>query len=104
LGVPGILILVEPDLGTTLVYLVSVGMILFVSKIKWYQLFTLFGIAIVGLFLSWNLVFRDYQKQRILSFVSPDSGNNYNARQALIAVGSGQFFRQRLGFWLSITS
>jgi len=50
--------------------------------------------------LAWSLVLKPYQKQRITSFIKPSEdtrGASYNANQAMISVGSGQFFGRGLG-------
>ncbi|MBU0576756.1 rod shape-determining protein RodA [Patescibacteria group bacterium] len=100
IGLPAILILIEPDLGTTLVYLISTSIIIFLSDLSWKKIITLTGLVIVGAFFSWLFILMPYQKQRITSFISPDQdlqGSSYNARQALIAVGSGQLLGKGLG-------
>ncbi len=97
--VPAILILIEPDLGTTIAYLVSTGVILFVSDLSWKKIFYL-GLAgfIVAVF-AWFFVLQPYQKERIASFTdrSDVQDASYNARQSLIAVGSGQLTGRGLG-------
>ncbi|NCN87468.1 MAG: rod shape-determining protein RodA [Candidatus Pacebacteria bacterium] len=99
--IPAVLILVEPDLGTTIHFLLSVGIILFLSEIKSKYLWTLFSIGIVGAILAWTLVLRPYQKTRITSFISSQSNQqsseNYNSYQSQIAVGSGELYGKGLG-------
>ncbi len=98
--VPAILILIEPDLGTTLVYLVSCGVIILLSDISLKKIITLISLALIGIILSWFFVLKPYQKQRITSFINPTQdtqGSSYNARQALIAAGSGQLIGRGLG-------
>ena len=100
IGIPGVLILIEPDLGTTIVYLVSVGAILFMSDISWSKLVTLVSFAVLTSIFAWFFILHDYQKQRITSFIDPHadvSGASYNARQALIAAGSGRLLGRGLG-------
>ncbi len=100
IGIPGLLILIEPNLGTTLVYLVSVGMIVFMSDISWKKIGLFAGSAIlVGIF-AWFFVLRDYQKQRITSFMNKQenlTNASYNAHQSLIAAGSGRLLGRGLG-------
>ncbi len=99
-GIPGILILIEPDLGTTIVYLVSVGTVIFMSDISWKKISTLVSGGVLVSIFAWFFVLQAYQKQRITSFINPEhdvSGASYNARQALIAAGSGQLFGRGLG-------
>ena len=100
IALPAVLILIEPDLGTTLVYLFSVGIIIFLSDISWKKIMTLLSIVFIGIIFSWFFVLKPYQKQRITSFVDSTQdiqGSNYNARQALIAAGSGQLIGRGLG-------
>jgi rod shape determining protein RodA len=100
IAIPAGLILIEPDLGTTLVYLASTGIIIFLSDISWKKIASLVSIAIIGAILSWFFVLKPYQKQRITSFVdsSQDTqGSGYNALQSLIAAGSGQLIGRGLG-------
>lgn len=102
LALPAVLIVVEPDLGTTVVFLFSLGVMLFMSSVKWQQL-ALLGVAgAIMVAVSWVFVLETYQKQRITSFLgvgeeSAVTAASYNARQSLIAVGSGQAFGRGLG-------
>ncbi|MBU0579337.1 FtsW/RodA/SpoVE family cell cycle protein [Patescibacteria group bacterium] len=60
----------------------------------------LIGISVIGIIFSWMLVLKPYQKQRITSFINSKQdlqGSSYNARQALIAAGSGQLLGKGLG-------
>ncbi len=98
--IPALLIVIAPDLGTTIIYLISLGSLIFFSNINIKYIIYLASIGIVTATLAWTLFLQPYQKQRILSFVSPQtdtSGAGYNARQSLIAVGSGQVFGRGLG-------
>lgn len=98
--VPGILIVIEPDLGTTVVYLFSMGMMVFMSNISWRQIASVVSLAVIAIALSWMFVLKPYQKQRITSFLGTTHdprGASYNARQSLIAVGSGQLLGRGLG-------
>jgi rod shape determining protein RodA len=98
--VPFLLILVEPDLGTSMIVLaIPTTMLLFagmrVSSLLIAALFAV-GIALVG----WNFVLMDYQKQRVHTFINPEAdikGKGYHAMQSMIAVGSGQFLGKGFG-------
>ena len=94
------LILIEPDLDTTIVLSLTMVSLLFFLPIAWKFLvgFGISGICLV--FFAWFFVLQPYQKLRITSFFTPAEdiqGSNYNARQALIAVGSGQVIGRGLG-------
>lgn len=93
-GIPALLILFEPDLGTAL--LISfVGMsILIFMKIRWQSILVLIILAAIAIPITWNFVLKDYQKGRIEAFINPASdpkGKGYHAIQSMIAVGSGRF-------------
>jgi len=98
---PAVLILVEPDLGTTIHFGISIGIILFLSEINLKYIWSLIGITVVTAIFAWILVLKPYQKARITSFISSQdnqaASSNYNAFQSQIAVGSGQIFGKGLG-------
>ena len=88
------MVLIQPDLGTTIsIGLIYLGIILIsdFNKIWFLLAFAVLGIASTPLYNS----LQDYQKDRIVIFMNPESdpyGNGYNSIQAKIAVGSGGFF------------
>jgi rod shape determining protein RodA len=99
-GLPAALILIEPDLGTTVIFILSVGSCLFVGPSRWSHLGILTVLAAIVIAAGWVFVVKDYQKERVFSFVAGTqvaSDAHYNAQQALIAVGSGQLWGQGLG-------
>jgi rod shape determining protein RodA len=87
------MVLVQPDLGTTIsIFLIYIGLLFISSFHKKYFLFIL---ILVGIFSNplWNSL-QDYQKERVLVFLNPQMdpyGSGYNTIQAEIAVGSGGF-------------
>ncbi len=109
ISLPAILILLEPDFGTVLVFSAALAIFLFFNKLDFKQILTLFSIGFLALMALWFLVFKDYQKNRLLGFLHlhqtsidlqadvKESSSAYNARQALIAVGSGQFWGRGIG-------
>lgn len=109
IALPAILILLEPDFGTVLVFLTALSVFLFFNRLRIKQILLLCLVSILALTVLWFLVFKDYQKNRILGFLHLHQQNNvvvltksesssaYNARQALIAVGSGQFWGRGIG-------
>ncbi len=98
-GIPFILIAVEPDLGSALVLLPISGAMLFAFGIKWrYVLLGLLAITLGVGFVLYDssreepLVLRNYQRDRIRVFLNPDSdlsNRGHNAYQAKLAVGAG---------------
>ena len=89
---PFILIVKEPDLGTSLLLLfILVSMVLFVG-LKWGAFLTLLGFGLTSVPFIWSLL-KDYQKKRVESFLWPERdplGSGYHAIQSKIAVGSGK--------------
>ncbi len=92
LGIPTILIMKQPDLGTAmLVVLIAVSMILY-TGVRFRAIVTLLLAALPTVFLGWRYYLRDYQKERLLNFLSPERdplGSGYHIIQSKIAVGSG---------------
>ncbi len=99
--IPAVLVFLQPDFGTSIVISISLFSILLISKIRIKQLLMLLGVFLFVLLFAWFFVLKPYQKARITGFISPqgqvDQNSSYNARQALIAVGSGQLFGRGLG-------
>ena len=90
-AVPAFLIFKQPKLGTTLVVLATTGIVFFMAGVRiWkFVLVGLAGAAIVP--VAWSLL-RDYQKNRVLMFLNPESdplGAGYHIIQSKIALGSG---------------
>jgi len=99
-AVPVIIIASQPDLSTAVILFLTWFFMVFVSGMSfiYISVFTLVALASVPIF--WNLVLKDYQKTRILTFFNPEFdplGASYNIVQALIALGSGQLFGRGLG-------
>ncbi len=94
-----ILIFKQPDLGTALTILVIWIFTLIGSQISFIKLsvMTFLGMGILP--IGWGLL-KEYQRHRILTFLSPSSdplGNGYNVIQSTIAAGSGQIIGRGLG-------
>jgi rod shape determining protein RodA len=99
-GPPFLLVMLQPDLGTSLAFIaVLVGM-LFMSGASLRWLGALAGGVLAALPMIWTYVLQDYQKGRILSFLNPTACDSHNAcwqvGQSLIAVGSGGVFGKGL--------
>lgn len=96
-----LLVLVQPDLGTSVI-LASIwfGMVL-VSGISKKHLAAVFFLGLTAAAGLWFFGLAEYQRERILTFVNPASdiqGAGYNAYQAMVAAGSGQFFGKGIGY------
>ena len=94
-AIPFVLILKQPDLGTSLMLgIVFVSMTVFV-KLKFSTYAILGSAGIGGVFFAWNNLLKDYQKQRIQTFLNPEAdqmGHGYQIMQSKIAMGSGGKF------------
>ena len=92
--VPAILILRQPNLGTTAI-LVMVGMsMLFLAGLQWRYIIVSVLAALAAAPVAWHFM-HDYQKRRVITFLDPEKdplGAGYNILQSMIAIGSGGFF------------
>lgn len=92
-GLPAVLILKEPDLGTALLLFLLFLSLMLLIKLKLRSMVLLLLVAIVSFPIAWSYLLRDYQKQRIYTFLDSSSdpvGAGWQSRQSLFAVGSGQ--------------
>lgn len=98
-GPPWLLVMLQPDLGTSLVLLAILGGMLFMSGASLRWLGAIVGIVLAALPVIWTYILRDYQKQRLTAFLNPASdtqGAGYQLFQSQIAVGSGGFLGKGL--------
>ncbi len=95
LGILAVLILLQPDFGTAMVFFCMAFVMLFAAGLAWKYIVALFGMAAVAAPLAWFFVLKDYQKDRILTLFNPESdpmGSGYHVVHSKITVGSGQAF------------
>jgi len=98
-GIPMLMVLKQPDLGTALTYLPIMAMGLFLGGLRWKQAGVVLLLAGLCVPIAWRHM-KDYQKQRLVSFRDPDldpKGSGYQVAQSLIAVGSGGIFGSSAG-------
>ncbi|MBQ4400349.1 MAG: rod shape-determining protein RodA, partial [Alphaproteobacteria bacterium] len=92
--IPVALIAAEPDLGTSLMVLGTVGIMFFAVGVQWWK-FALVGGAIGGVLpIIWGFL-HEYQQNRVLTFLNPERdplGAGYHIIQSKIAFGSGGIF------------
>ena len=89
--IPVVLIASQPDLGTSLLVAASGLFVIFYSGVQWRYIVLAIVSAIAAAPLLW-MSMRDYQKQRVLTFLDPESqplGAGWNIIQSKIAIGSG---------------
>ena len=92
--VPTVLIARQPDLGTALLIAASGFIVIILAGLRLRAVLALAVLAVPGALVLWNFM-QDYQKQRVLTLLNPDSdplGAGYNIIQSKIAIGSGGLF------------
>lgn len=97
---PAFLIFLQPNLGSALTLIAVWIGILIISGIKLQHFLILCFCGILAMVLGWSFLLKDYQKQRIISFINPQidpQGISWNINQAKIAIGSGGIFGQGIG-------
>ncbi|WOJ91985.1 rod shape-determining protein RodA [Congregibacter variabilis] len=90
--IPCGLIIRQPDLGTSLLIGASGLFGIFMAGISWRFIFGTFLVAIFSAWPAWMFMLEDYQKQRILTLLNPESdklGAGWNIIQSKTAIGSG---------------
>lgn len=93
-GVPALLVMIQPDLGTALLIFFITFSLCFYRNLKWKILIILAILGVMVSYVGYNYALKDYQKKRIVTFIDPTAdakGSGYNAIQSKIAIGSGQF-------------
>lgn len=97
---PVSLILLQPDLGSTLMlFVLWLGLFLLIDRHIPHFVVVLFLFLLAGV-LAWFFFLAPYQKDRLLTFIMPGQdplGVGYQVTQSIIAVGSGKFFGRGLG-------
>ncbi len=91
---PAALVLKQPDLGTAMMLVLGAGAMFFIAGVRWWK----FAIVLAGaggiVPVAWRFL-RDYQKNRIYTFLNPENdplGAGYHSLQSKIAIGSGGLF------------
>ena len=92
IGLPAVVIGLQPDLGTALLVAASGVSVIFMAGISWWQIMAGMLTALAALWPAWLFILRDYQKQRILTLFDPEAdklGAGWNIIQSKTAIGSG---------------
>ena len=98
-GVPLVLILKQPDLGTALVLMPMLIVGAFLAGLQWKHAVAIALIGLLMLPVGWHFL-KPYQKERVTSFLHPEEdakGSGYQVLQSKIAVGSGGFWGKGFG-------
>ncbi|MEO3861109.1 rod shape-determining protein RodA [Acrocarpospora sp. B8E8] len=99
-GLTMALVMLQPDLGTTMVLSVITGGVLIFAGVRKRWIGVVAGAAVLGAGLVWSFgLLQPYQVARFTAFLNPASdprGVGYNSTQALIAIGSGEVFGKGL--------
>jgi rod shape determining protein RodA len=91
-GLPVLLVMKQPDLGTSLTYvpILAVGVLL--AGTRWQYVAAVVVLLALVLPVGWRFALKDYQRERLLTFANPGRdprGSGYQVIQSQIAVGSG---------------
>lgn len=93
--------MLQPDFGSAMIiFFIWLGMVL-VAGISYKHLLIIFTCGALAFGGAWFFVFKDYQKERVKTFINPLAdirGAGYNAYQSMIAVGSGQVLGKGVGY------
>lgn len=90
--VPTALIIKQPDLGTSILIAVSGLLVLFYAGLGWNYALSALLLGVASVYPIWEFGLREYQKQRILTLLNPESdklGAGWNIIQSKTAIGSG---------------
>lgn len=96
--IPVILILLQPDAGTAMVFIFFIAAMLFVSGVRWKYIGIALGMGLFSLPVLWFQL-DQFQKDRFFNFLDPErdaSNTGYQAIQGRIAIGSGKIFGRGL--------
>ena len=91
-AVPVSLVVLEPDLGSAAMFFPVFAGMLLVAGVRWRTVAAASAVALLLAGAVWTFGMQDYQRQRVVTFLSPESdplGAGYQVRQSKIAVGSG---------------
>jgi len=90
--IPTLLIAKQPDLGTSLLIASSGIFVIFLAGASWKLISICAGLASAFAPILWIFLMKDYQKQRVMTFLNPEQdplGSGYHIIQSKIAIGSG---------------
>lgn len=85
-GVPFVLVLKQPDLGTALTFVPIFGVSIYIAGARIWHLLSAALLGVLSLPIAWTLVLQGYQKERILSFLNPEAMAQKGAYQQLMSI------------------
>lgn len=91
IGAPAALVMIQPDLGTGMKLVMAGGAMFFLAGVSYWMFGVLIAAGAASVPIGWHFL-RDYQKNRILTFLNPENdplGAGYHITQSKIALGSG---------------
>jgi rod shape determining protein RodA len=92
IAIPAVFVVLQPNLGTTLIIVADGASLLFLAGLSWWWIVPTLSAVVAAVPLAWRYVLHDYQKERVLTFLDPERdalGAGWNITQAKIAIGSG---------------
>lgn len=95
IGIPFLMIFMQPDLGTAIIILFSGIVLLFLGGIQWRYIISAIIIVAVAIPSMWFFGMKEYQKDRVITFLNPELdplGKGYQIIQSKIAIGSGGIY------------
>jgi len=99
-GLPVSLIIVQPDLSTSIICILLTMSLLAVGELTVREMLTIGVTGLVTMVLGWGFFMLDYQRSRIDVWLNPEAyadNEGYQTIQAMIAVGDGSFFGRGVG-------
>lgn len=95
IGLPLILIILQPDYGTAMAFIIATCLMLFAAGIDKKYIIIAFLVIAISIPLAYNYVLPEHAKTRIEVFLNPNidpRGAGYNIIQSKLAIGAGQLF------------
>jgi len=94
IGIPALLVMEQPDLGTALLIAASGMFVLFLAGLQWWKIGAMLAALAAVAPVAWHFL-HDYQRERVMTFLHPENdplGTGWHIIQSMIAVGSGGVF------------
>jgi rod shape determining protein RodA len=90
----------QPNLGTATILIAGGVGLIFLAGLSWKIILPVVALSVAAVPVGWEFALKDYQKQRVQTFLEPDTdplGAGYNILQSKIALGSGGLFGKGFG-------